>query len=132
MDGISTCPGINNPLSDRKPWIRDNQIFVKIHLTTQPSAVRAGTIGAVEGEYPGAQLGDADTTLDTGVPFTEEHIFSLAEIYPDKPIGKASGNLKGISQAFPNPFLDNKPVHDNINVIKNRGNVPLFPLFLNW
>ena len=117
VERVAARPGHDRPLPDGKPRVGDDELLVEVHPGSQPTAVRAGAVGAVEGEHPGGELGDADAAVRAGVPLAEEHLPPAGQGDADQAVGEPRGGLQGVAQALPDPLLDDQAVDDHVDVV---------------
>ena len=117
MERVAARPGHDRPLPDGEPPVGDDQFLVEVHPGAQPPAVRAGPIGAVEGEHPGGEFRDADAAVRAGIPFAEEDLLPAGQGDADEAFGKPGRRLQGIAEALPDPLLDDEAVDDHVDVV---------------
>ena len=75
---------LNRPLVERQPLIRHHQVFVKLHLISQPRAFRAGAVRVVEGKTPGLNLRNGNPAIRAGKTLGKRELFSADDIHHQK------------------------------------------------
>ena len=114
---MAARPGDDRPLPDGKPPVGDDELLVEIHPGAQPPAVRAGPVGAVEGEHPGGEIRDADAAVRAGVQFAEEDLIPAGHGDADQAVGERRRRFQGVAQPLPDPLLDDQAVDHHIDVV---------------
>ena len=118
MERVAARPGHDRPLPDGEPRVGDDELLVEVHPGAQPAAVRAGPVGAVEGEHPRGEFGEADAAVRAGVPLAEEHLLSRrSRSTRTRPSESRGRRLQGVAQALPDPLLDDEAVDDHVDVM---------------
>ena len=117
VERVAARPGDDRPLPDGEAPVGNDQFLVEVHPGAQPPAVRAGPVGAVEGEHPGGELRDADAAVRAGVPFAEEDLLPAGQGDADQAVGEPRGGLQGVAQALADPLLDDQTVDHHIDVV---------------
>ncbi len=108
------------PLLEGEVRIRDDQVRIELQVHPQPRAGRAGSVGIVEGEEAGLQLGQADSALRAGPPAAEELLGLALPGVPDddgRVLGDLQGRLHALRQAFPGILAELDPVHDDLDAV---------------
>ena len=117
VQGAPAGPGQDGPLAKGEFRVGHDQLVVEIHPRSEPAAVGAGPVGAVEGKHAGRQLRHADAAAGAGVPFAEKDLLKARCVDADEPAGQPGCRFQGIPKALADPFTDDQPVHDDVDVV---------------
>ncbi len=117
VHGVALLPWGDGPFADGEPRVGHDEVLVEEDLGPQAVAVGAGPVGAVEGEHPRRQFGQAHVAVGAGVALAEEKLPALCEVGLDESVGETGRDLQGVAQSLADSLADEDPVDDDVDVV---------------
>ena len=109
---------LNGPIHQGLVPVGDHQICIRHQPEAQAGTAGAGTGGVVEGEHSGFQLRQAYAAVLTGVVQGEAQLLSIRwQFDGHKSAAVGAGRFNGVRQTAAQSFLQNQPVHHQINIV---------------
>ena len=100
---------------DGERGIRQHELLVELHVTAEPHADRAGTIGIVERKHARRDLRQADAAVHAGEILTEHQKLAADDLHIDDALAELERCLERVREPRVNPLAHDETIHDHLD-----------------